>query len=268
MSRVPSADGEDLGQLGLADAGLALEQQRATQPQAQEDGGDESAIGDVVVLGERGLQAVDGLGVVGHTTDSSVPASLLWFASVTSESEPRQAVHGRATPRPPEPDEPREPEPRRRIQLTEPSRTPSCPIGDRLDEIAQDRFGRTDWIELAAAVLLALATIVAAWSAYQATRWGGEQAKASSECAVSQDRRCPADDHLRCLRPRSTSSSGRCGCQQRADENDVACRLRSRSASGMSSRQPSTPGSRSSPDGEPPPGHALRHGRVRAGSAR
>ena len=53
------------------------------------------------------------------------------------------------------------------------------PYGGRLDEIAQDRFGRTDWIELAAAVILALATIVAAWSAYQATRWGGEQAKAS-----------------------------------------------------------------------------------------
>ena len=33
--------------------------------------------------------------------------------------------------------------------------------------------------KLAAAVILALATIVAAWSAYQATRWGGEQAKAS-----------------------------------------------------------------------------------------
>jgi hypothetical protein len=53
------------------------------------------------------------------------------------------------------------------------------PFGDRLDEIAQDRFQRTDWIELVAAVLLALATIVAAWSAYQATRWGGEQATAS-----------------------------------------------------------------------------------------
>jgi hypothetical protein len=48
-----------------------------------------------------------------------------------------------------------------------------------LDEVAQDRFNRTDWIELAAAVLLALATIAAAWSAYQATRWGGEQASAS-----------------------------------------------------------------------------------------
>ncbi len=52
-------------------------------------------------------------------------------------------------------------------------------VGERLDEIAQERFNRTDWIELAAAVILARATIVAAWSAYQATRWGGEQAKAS-----------------------------------------------------------------------------------------
>lgn len=34
--------------------------------------------------------------------------------------------------------------------------TPSeaiLPFGDRLDEIAQDRFNRTDWIELAAANL-------------------------------------------------------------------------------------------------------------------
>jgi hypothetical protein len=52
-------------------------------------------------------------------------------------------------------------------------------VGERLDDIAQERFNRTDWIELAAAVILALATIVAAWSAYQATRWGGEQAKAT-----------------------------------------------------------------------------------------
>jgi hypothetical protein len=53
------------------------------------------------------------------------------------------------------------------------------PFGERLDEIAQERFHRTDWIELAAAVLLALATVVAAWSAYQATRWSGVQASSS-----------------------------------------------------------------------------------------
>lgn len=60
------------------------------------------------------------------------------------------------------------------------------PFGERLDEIAQARFNRTDWIELAAAVLLALATIAAAWSAYQATRWGGVQANAFSAAAAAR----------------------------------------------------------------------------------
>jgi len=59
-------------------------------------------------------------------------------------------------------------------------------IGDRLDDIAQDRFNRTDWIELVAAVLLALATIVAAWSAYQTTRWGGVQASASRSALAAK----------------------------------------------------------------------------------
>lgn len=54
------------------------------------------------------------------------------------------------------------------------------PFGDRLDLIAQARFNRTDWIEVAAAILLALATVMAAWAAYQSTRWGGEQANAFS----------------------------------------------------------------------------------------
>ncbi len=55
----------------------------------------------------------------------------------------------------------------------------------RLDEVAQ-RFDRTDWVELVAAIILALATIVAAWSAYQSARWGGEQAKATA--AANADR--------------------------------------------------------------------------------
>jgi hypothetical protein len=58
------------------------------------------------------------------------------------------------------------------------------PFGDRLDEIAQDRFNRTDWIELVAAFLLAFATIMAAWSAYQSTRWSGNQANAASEAGA------------------------------------------------------------------------------------
>ena len=84
-----------------------------------------------------------------------------------------------------DPGAPQPREPRSEVEpidaRTEPESDAILPfgVGDRLDEIAQDRFNRTDWIELAAAIILALATIVAAWSAYQATRWGGEQAKAS-----------------------------------------------------------------------------------------
>jgi hypothetical protein len=54
------------------------------------------------------------------------------------------------------------------------------PWGDRWDAIARERFNRTDWIELAAAILMSLATMAAAWSAYQATRWGGVQANSFS----------------------------------------------------------------------------------------
>ncbi len=52
-------------------------------------------------------------------------------------------------------------------------------VEGRLDELAQ-RFDKTDWVELLAAVILALATTIAAWSAYQSTRWSGEQAKAAN----------------------------------------------------------------------------------------
>ena len=55
----------------------------------------------------------------------------------------------------------------------------------RLDELAQ-RFDRVDWIELAAAFLLSLATIMAAWSAYQSTRWNGERARASNVASAKR----------------------------------------------------------------------------------
>ena len=53
--------GQHLGHLGLADAGLALEQQRALQAQGEEDRGGQALVGEVVVLGERGADVVDGL---------------------------------------------------------------------------------------------------------------------------------------------------------------------------------------------------------------
>ena len=41
MSRLPSTLGEDLGDFGLADAGLALEQERAPELEPQEEDGRE-----------------------------------------------------------------------------------------------------------------------------------------------------------------------------------------------------------------------------------
>jgi hypothetical protein len=40
---------------------------------------------------------------------------------------------------------------------------------------------KRDWVEVAAAVLLAFAAVATAWSSYQATRWNGEQAKTSGK---------------------------------------------------------------------------------------
>jgi hypothetical protein len=48
----PRPAGQDLGHLGLADAGLALEQQGSAQPQGQEDGGGEALVRQVLVAGE------------------------------------------------------------------------------------------------------------------------------------------------------------------------------------------------------------------------
>ena len=41
---------------------------------------------------------------------------------------------------------------------------------------AARRTWRDDWVDVAATVLLALATVATAWSGYQASRWNGEQA--------------------------------------------------------------------------------------------
>ena len=45
--------------------------------------------------------------------------------------------------------------------------------------VTSESTGR-DWVEIAATALLALATVATAWSAYQANRWNGEQAKAAA----------------------------------------------------------------------------------------
>jgi hypothetical protein len=126
------------------------------------------------------------------------------------------------------------------------------PYGGRLDEIAQDRFGRTDWIELAAAVLLALATIVAAWSAYQATRWGGEQAKASRS-ALSAKTDAAQQMTIFGASAQVDVQLWTMWLQQRADENVVAADFIEDRF-----RDEFTPAFDAwlalSPDGEPPPG--------------
>ena len=53
-------------------------------------------------------------------------------------------------------------------------------LGRALDDLAH-RFDRVDWVELAATVVLSLAVLVAAWSAYQASLWGGVQARNASQ---------------------------------------------------------------------------------------
>jgi len=52
-----------------------------------------------------------------------------------------------------------------------------------LDDIAY-RLDRVDWVELAATVVLSLAVLVAAWSAYQASLWGGVQSVNASQYAA------------------------------------------------------------------------------------
>jgi hypothetical protein len=55
------------------------------------------------------------------------------------------------------------------------SRSRATSRGTQLSSPAHEE--RTEWVEIAAAVLLALATVATAWSSYQASRWNGEQAK-------------------------------------------------------------------------------------------
>ena len=53
---------QHLGDLGLADAGLAFEEQRPLELQREVDGDRQPAIGDVALALERLLQLVDGHG--------------------------------------------------------------------------------------------------------------------------------------------------------------------------------------------------------------
>ena len=62
-SRPPVHGGEGPGDLGLADAGVALEQERALEPQGEEDGRGQPLVGEVVLRAEPGDDVVDRGGV-------------------------------------------------------------------------------------------------------------------------------------------------------------------------------------------------------------
>jgi hypothetical protein len=51
--------GEDLGDLGLADAGLALEEEGFAELQGEEEGGGQTALGDITLLAQAALQHID-----------------------------------------------------------------------------------------------------------------------------------------------------------------------------------------------------------------
>ena len=57
------------------------------------------------------------------------------------------------------------------------------------------RIDPTDrWVEVVAAAVLALATVASAWSAYQATRWGGVQSAAFAEAGALRAESVRASD--------------------------------------------------------------------------
>ena len=79
-------------------------------------------------------------------------------------------------------------------------------VGDGADERSDfdalhdaiQTFTRIDppnrWVEILAAIVLALATIASSWSAYQATRWGGVQANAYAEAGAARAESVRASD--------------------------------------------------------------------------
>ena len=59
--------------------------------------------------------------------------------------------------------------------------------------------GKRDWVELAAAILLAFSAVATAWSSYQATRWNGEQQKTSSRVNKTRIEAARAADRTNAL---------------------------------------------------------------------
>lgn len=56
-----------------------------------------------------------------------------------------------------------------------------------------DRFDR--WVEFLGALVLAVATVATAWSAYQAALWGGDESKFYFEVSAAQLEAAEADEY-------------------------------------------------------------------------
>jgi hypothetical protein len=72
-------------------------------------------------------------------------------------------------------------------RIAEPRTATDTDATHSLEDLAERlaaRFERTDRLELVGAIVLSLATILAAWSAYQATRWNGEASDSATEASA------------------------------------------------------------------------------------
>ena len=77
-----------LGELGLADAGLALEEQRAAHVEGQEDRDREAALGDIVPALEQRERLIDRRGEGGGGGGQARYAAARGGASVVRRSRP------------------------------------------------------------------------------------------------------------------------------------------------------------------------------------
>jgi len=55
-----------------------------------------------------------------------------------------------------------------------------------VSERAEETVGRDRRVELIAAIMLSIATVITAWSAYQATRWSGDQAESYTQASATR----------------------------------------------------------------------------------
>jgi lipopolysaccharide/colanic/teichoic acid biosynthesis glycosyltransferase len=55
-----------------------------------------------------------------------------------------------------------------------------------VSESAQQTVRRDRRVELIAAIMLSIATVVTAWSAYQATRWSGDQTESYTRASATR----------------------------------------------------------------------------------